>query len=419
MSACGTGSEDRRGRGGDTRAATLEGLARVCHRSGPKGKGRRPSLSHSPTRHFGARTKRCGPAAALEVMRIVTDKLNDDLSPAENAARLLEVMLEDGNDAGESGLNHGFPLQTLNSMQRATLMYAARVLRSDVQLSAIPQGLQPASLKGTMSMQATVVTASGRRRSSMVDNVFARHLTDEAESAASVVNDWLRGEYTPLGASLVVSADRPEGPSSSIMTTVYAADTADAPSGAPAEISAESRSLGHGPRGDNDEEDADGAESAGSPEVDTKPISYPSCPRAPVPSIKPESSSLANPWDDESLTMLGLQTANFHKILAADVTCFEATASEWAAISEALKHVDQWDWSVVALHEASAQHGLQVLSFAPISLSPSPSLPLSVFLSRSLSFSTLSLLLRLHTRATLPVSPQSRRKVPVFIREHV
>jgi hypothetical protein len=335
-------------RGSDTcpvlagQTAALERLARVC-----RGKGRRPSLSHSPTRRNGRGSKPYSRAETLEALRMVTDKLNDDLSPAENAARLLEGMLEYGNDAEECV----FHLQTLNPMQRATLMYAARVLRSDVQISAIPQGLQPTSLKGTPNMQATVVTSSVRRRSSIVDNVFARHLAEDPESATAVVNDWLRGEYTPLGATLFVSADRIEGPSSSLLTATHAPDTADAPSGAPAENLAEGRAFGHGQRGNVDDECISGAVSASAalPEGGTHSLSLKS------------SSLLVYPCSDEPSTMPGLPKIDLNNMSADDVTCYEATASEKAAISEALKSVDQWNWSVLALHEASAQHGLQVL----------------------------------------------------------
>ena len=338
-------------RGSDTcpvlagQTAARERLARVC-----RGKGRRPSLSHSPTRRNGRGSKPYSRAETLEALRMVTDKLNDDLSPAENAARLLEGMLEYGNDAEECV----FHLQTLNPMQRAMLMYAAQVLRSDVQISAIPQGLQPTSLKGTPNMQATVVTSSGRRRSSIVDKVFARHLAEDPESATAVVNDWLRGEYTPLGATLFVSADRIEGPSSSLLTATHAPDTADAPSGTPAENSAEGRAFGHVHRGIVDDEYTFGAVTATAalPEGGTHSLSLKS---------SSLSSLLVYPCSDEPSTMPGLPTIDLNNMSADDVTCYEATASEKAAISEALKSVDQWNWSILALHEASAQHGLQVL----------------------------------------------------------
>jgi hypothetical protein len=73
------------------------------------------------------------------------------------------------------------------------------------------------------------------------------------------------------------------------------------------------------------------------------------------------SSLLVYPCSDEPSTMPGLPTIDLNNMSADDVTCYEATASEKAAISEALKSVDQWNWSILALHEASAQHGLQVL----------------------------------------------------------
>lgn len=345
-------------RGSDTcpvlagQTAARERLARVC-----RGKGRRPSLSHSPTRRNGRGSKPYSRAETLEALRMVTDKLNDDLSPAENAARLLEGMLEYGNDAAESG----FRLQTLNPMQRATLMYAARVLKSDVQLSAIPQGLQPTSLKGMTNMQTTVVTSSGKRRSSIVDNVFARHLAEDTESATSVVNDWLRGEYTPLGATLVISADRIEGPS------CFAPDAAGAPNGALAENLAERRASGQGQKGNVDEKYTSGAASAALPEGGTCSLSLSSCLRVPSPSFK--SSVLVDPYNDEPSTMFTLPTTKLQNMSADDMTYYEATASESAAISEMLKGVDQWNWSVLALHEASAQHGLQVsVSHRPFSL---------------------------------------------------
>ena len=333
-------------RGSDTcpvlagRTAALERLARVC-----RGTGRRPSLSHSPTRRNVGRSKPYSPAETLEALRMVTDKLNDDLSPAENAARLLEEMLEYGNDAEECV----FHRQTLKPMQRATLMYAAQVLRSDVQLSAIPQGLQPTSLKGATKIQATVVTSSGRRRSVVVDNIFARYLAEVPESATSVVNDWLRGEYTPLGATLFVSADCIEGRSSSLLTATHAPKTADAPSGAPAENLAEGRAFGYGQRGSVDEEYTTGTVSAALPEGGMYSLSLKS------------SSLLVYPCSDKPSTKPGLPTIDLNNMSADDVMCFEATASEKVAISEALKDLEQWNWSVLALHEASAQHGLQVL----------------------------------------------------------
>jgi hypothetical protein len=354
-----------------------------------RGKGRRPSLSHSPTRRNGWGSRPYSHVEALEALRMVTDKLNDDLSPAENAARLLEGMLEYGNDAEECD----FHLQTLSPMQRATLMYAARVLRSDVHLSAIPQGLQPTSLKGTTNMQATVVTSSGRRRSSIVDNVFARHPAEDSESATSVVNDWLRREYTPLGATFVTSGDRIQGPSSSLLTATHAPDTADAPSGAPAENLAEGSAFGHGQRGNVDEEHTTGAASAALPEGGTHSLS-----------LKP-SSLLVYPCSDEPSTMPGLPTINLNNMSADDVTCYEATASEKADISEALQGVDQWNWSVLALHEASAQHGLQVLeSRGSLSLGlPPPSLLVHPPLSHTLQL----------------LSLRSQQAVPEFMTEHV
>ena len=382
-------------RGSDTcpvlagQTAARERLARVC-----RGKGRRPSLSHSPTRRNGRGSKPYSRAETLEALRMVTDKLNDDLSPAENAARLLEGMLEYGNDAEECV----FHLQTLNPMQRAMLMYAAQVLRSDVQISAIPQGLQPTSLKGTPNMQATVVTSSGRRRSSIVDNVFARHLAEDPESATAVVNDWLRGEYTPLGATLFVSADRIEGPSSSLLTATHAPDTADAPSGTPAENSAEGRAFGHVHRGIVDDEYTFGAVTATAalPEGGTHSLSLKS---------SSLSSLLVYPCSDEPSTMPGLPTINLNNMSADDVTCYEATASEKADISEALQGVDQWNWSVLALHEASAQHGLQVLeSRGSLSLGlPPPSLLVHPPLSHTLQL----------------LSLRSQQAVPEFMTEHV
>jgi hypothetical protein len=176
-------------------------------------------------------------------------------------------------------------------------------------------------------------------------------LAEDPESATAVVNDWLRGEYTPLGATLFVSADRIEGPSSSLLTATHAPDTADAPSGAPAENSAEGRAFGHGHRGIVDDEYTFGAVTATAalPEGGTHSLSLKS------------SSLLVYPCSDEPSTMPGLPTIDLNNMSADDVTCYEATASEKAAISEALKSVDQWNWSILALHEASAQHGLQVL----------------------------------------------------------
>jgi hypothetical protein len=103
--------------------------------------------------------------------------------------------------------------------------------------------------------------------------------------------------------------------------------------------------------------------------------------------------------------MPGLPTINLNNMSADDVTCYEATASEKADISEALQGVDQWNWSVLALHEASAQHGLQVLeSRGSLSLGlPPPSLLVHPPLSHTLQL----------------LSLRSQQAVPEFMTEHV
>ena len=146
-------------------------------------------------------------------------KLNDALSPGENAANLLQNMLDDTDDHAAQDSVFWEPL---NPMQRATLMYAARVplsdlppsvlrasmstmlcnagdrgprrrlfrrvthmcevvnprqvLKSDVQLSVIPQGLQPNTIKRRSATggQLMLMTGAGRRRMSTVDNAFAQ-----------------------------------------------------------------------------------------------------------------------------------------------------------------------------------------------------------------------------------------------------
>ena len=90
-------------------------------------------MSHSPTRNFGVRAKPLNAAAGLAALRLVMSRLNNDLSPADNAANLLQTMLEDDENAAAGGLC----LQTLNPMQKATLLYAAQVCRFKICLDAL------------------------------------------------------------------------------------------------------------------------------------------------------------------------------------------------------------------------------------------------------------------------------------------
>jgi len=65
-------------------------------------------------------------------------KLKEELSPGENAANLLQNMLDTDDDATQGSVCR----EPLNPMQRATLMYAARV-----PLSYLP----PSILRPSMS----------------------------------------------------------------------------------------------------------------------------------------------------------------------------------------------------------------------------------------------------------------------------
>jgi len=88
---------------------------------------------------------------APEATRLVMGKLNDALSPGENAANLLQNMVDTDDNAAQDSVFW----EPLNPMQRATLMYAARVPLSD---------LPPSVLRPSMSTMLCNAGDRGPRR---------------------------------------------------------------------------------------------------------------------------------------------------------------------------------------------------------------------------------------------------------------